>query len=179
MRKTLALLSLLLCILALSTWSAGMAQERDLPTTFILVRHAEKADDGTDDPHLTFEGASRAEELAYMLSNIRLSAVYSTPFHRCRETAEPVARRQAKKVRLYQPNEQGFIERVLKEHSGGTVLIVGHSNTVPALVNVLTGSEDYPWLHDSVYDNLFIVTAEEIGSAKVLWLRFGAHTPQK
>jgi broad specificity phosphatase PhoE len=179
MRKTFPLFFILLSVLAGSVWGSGTAQEQDLPTTFILVRHAEKADDGTDDPHLTFDGAVRAEELAYMLNHIQLSAVYSTPFHRCRETAEPVARRQAKKVRLYQPNEQGFVDRVMKANPGGTVLIVGHSNTVPAMVNVLTGSEDYPWLHDSVYDNLFIVTATEVGRAKVLWMRFGAHTPQK
>ena len=68
---------------------------------------------------------------------------------------------------------------MLKEHPGGNILIVGHSNTVPVMANVLTGSEDFTWLHDSVYDNLYIVTVVEKGQAKVSRLRFGVHTPEK
>ncbi len=179
MHKTLPFILIFLCVLAATAEIAAVPQEHAQPTTVILVRHAEKADDGTNDPHLTLEGARRAEELSYLLGHVQLTAVYSTPFHRTRETAEPSARRQGKKIRLYQPNEQGFLERMLKEHPGGNILIVGHSNTVPVMANVLTGSEDFPWLHDSVYDNLFIVSAVELGKAKVTRIRFGVQTPEK
>jgi len=179
MKKTLLAVLIFLSLLVGTSWIFAVSPEENLPTTFILVRHAEKAADGTDDPHLTFEGTIRAEELAYMLNHVQLTAVYSTPFHRCRETAQPTARRQAKDIRIYQPNEQGFLDRVLQDHAGGNILIVGHSNTVPAMVNVLTRSEDFPWLHESIYDNLFIVSVVDKGNAKVTWLRFGVHTPKK
>ncbi len=179
MKMTLPLLLIILCVLSTTPMINAVPQDQTQPTTLILVRHAEKADDGTDNPHLTLEGSRRAEELSYLLDHVQLTAVYSTPFHRTRETAEPSTRRQAKKIRLYQPNETAFLERVLEEHSGGNVLIVGHSNTVPAMANVLTGTEDFPWLNDSVYDNLFIVTVLEMGKAKVTRIRFGAHTPEK
>ena len=118
MKKTLPLLLIMLSSLAMSPWIFARSQDQTLPTTLVLVRHAEKADDGTDDPHLTLAGARRAEELSYLLDHVQLTAVYSTPFHRTRETAEPSARRQAKKIRLYQPNEEEFLERILKEHAG-------------------------------------------------------------
>lgn len=179
MKKTLPLVLIILSVLAATPRISAIPQEQTLPTTFFLVRHAEKANDGTKDPHLTLEGARRAEELSYLLDLVQLTAIYSTPFHRTRETAGPSARRQAKKIRLYQPNEQGFLERMLKEHAGGNILVVGHSNTVPVMANALTGSEEYPWLHDSIYDNLFIVTVLEMGKAKVTRIRFGVHTPEK
>ena len=47
-------------------------------TTFILVRHAEKAQDGTKNPPLNEAGKVRANELAEMLSNQSVEALYST-----------------------------------------------------------------------------------------------------
>jgi len=179
MKKTLPCILIILCASAGATWIYAAAQDQTQPTTIILVRHAEKSDDGTDNPHLTLKGTQRAEDLAYILDHVKLAAIYSTPFHRTRETGEPTARRQAKKIRLYQTDDQNFLDRLLEEQRGGNILIVGHSNTVPVLVNQLTGSEDFAWLHDSVYDNLYIVTVREKGQAKVLRLRFGATTPEK
>jgi 2,3-bisphosphoglycerate-dependent phosphoglycerate mutase len=179
MKKMLPFLLIMLSALVATPRISALLQDQTLPTTLILVRHAEKTDDGTDNPHLTLDGIRRAEELSYLLDHVQLTAVYSTPFHRTKETAEPSARRQAKKIRLYQPNEEEFLERMLKEHAGGNILIVGHSTTVPVMANALTGTEDYPWLHESVYDNLFIVTVLEMGKAKVTRIRFGAHTPEK
>jgi hypothetical protein len=58
------------------------------------------------------------------------------------------------------------------------LLIAGHSNTIPVLVNRLLGRDQYPLLDDHVYDNLFIASVPEAGPARILRLRFGAPTPE-
>jgi broad specificity phosphatase PhoE len=148
-------------------------------TTLILVRHAEKAADGTLNPPLTQEGEARAAELAYLLGHVELAAVYSTPFKRTRDTVLPLARARGLEVESYRADHSDFLETVLREHGGGTVLICGHSNTVPLQVNELLGREEYTQLADAVYDNLFIVSIPAAGPARVLRLRFGGRTPER
>lgn len=148
-------------------------------TTLILVRHAEKAADGTLNPPLTPGGEARAAELAYLLGHVELDAVYSTPFKRTQDTVLPTAKAKGLEVASYRADQADFLETVLLDHRGGTVLICGHSNTVPLQVNELLGREDYAQLDDAVYDNLFLVSIPAAGPARVLRLRFGAHTPEK
>ena len=61
---------------------------------------------------------------------------------------------------------------MIDKESGGTVLISGHSNTTPMLVNRLIGKERYQQFDESDYDNLFIVMATEVGNGTVLKLIF-------
>jgi broad specificity phosphatase PhoE len=173
--KRFLVLSLLLCLGHLAPPPALAANE-GLPTTLILVRHAEKAADGTLNPPLTELGEARAAELAYLLGHVELEAVYSTPFKRTEDTVLPTARAKGLEVRPYRADQEDFLDSVLEEHRGGTVLICGHSNTVPLQVNQLLGREEYAPLDDAVYDNLFIVTVPASGRALVLRLRFGTHT---
>ena len=127
-------------------------------TTIILVRHAEKADDGTSDPGLTPLGQVRAQRLAAMLAPARVSAVYSTPYRRNRLTAEPLADQEALDIQEYDAHDPDFIAGLAGKHPGGTILVVGHSNTVPAMVNTLTGTDQYGQLAEMEYDKLFVVT---------------------
>ena len=157
----------------------GNAGDEAAETTLILVRHAEKAADGTVNPPLTPEGEARAAELAYLLGHVKLAAVYSTPFKRTQEMVLPAARAKGLEVKSYRADQDDFLDRVLKEHRGGTVLICGHSNTVPALANELLARKEYAQLDDAVYDNLFIVSVSEAGRARILRIRFGTHTVSK
>ena len=59
-----------------------------------------------------------------------------------------------------------------RKNSDDNYLIVGHSNTIPGLVNYLSGTEDFQQLAENEYDKLFIVTLVELGVAKVQVLRF-------
>jgi hypothetical protein len=53
------------------------------------------------------------------------------------------------------------------------VVVVGHSNTVPAIVEALSGRKVAP-ISDAEYDHLFIVTIPPDGSPRLIKARFGA-----
>ncbi|MFT4179672.1 MAG: phosphoglycerate mutase family protein [Thermomonas sp.] len=109
-------------------------------STFILVRHAEKDTSIPRDPPLTAEGVARAERLAVMLGDVALDAIYSSPYQRTLQTAAPTAHAHALPVREYDPGDAtAFATRLRAEHPTGTVLVVGHSNTLPPLARALCG----------------------------------------
>jgi broad specificity phosphatase PhoE len=165
-------LHLFLILLAISLFTqVRPLQAQDL-TTFILVRHAEKVNDGTADPALDEAGKQRAQKLADHLELTDLTAIYSTPYRRTRETAAPTAQRKGLDIREYDPADSQFLHSLLQEHAGGTVLVMGHSNTTPFLVNQLIGSRRYEQLHESDYANLFIVTVSDIGKGRVVRLTY-------
>lgn len=158
----------------LSLLLVGCAQPQTI-TTFILVRHAEKADDGTKDPSLTADGAIRANELARVLSDAKIDAIYSTAYKRTRETVEPTAKAKGLSILAYESMKGDEMDRIFNAHKGGTVLISGHSNTTPWVVNYFLGKETYPDFEDSDYDNIIVLSIVEKGNAKVTWLNYGAH----
>ncbi len=155
----------------------------DSSTTVYLVRHAEKAADGSADPPLTEAGLERAEALARALADVELAAIYSTQFARTRDTGQAVATRQGLEVTMV-PIEPGGIDdymtsfpaRVLDAHAGHAVLIVGHSNTVPRLIEAL-GIPSAPGLTEQDYDDLFRVTTGSAGEARLLHLHYGEASP--
>jgi len=57
----------------------------------VVVRHAERAEDGTDDPPLTEGGADRARRLAERLSTSPASVLCATAYRRTQATATPTA----------------------------------------------------------------------------------------
>jgi len=126
--------------------------------TIFLVRHAEKADDGTRDPSLNEAGSSRSQNLANMLSAADIEFIYSTDFKRTIETGMPLAIVLGKEIIKYDPPYSSAVEKILKDTGDSRVLIIGHSNTIPALVNRLIEEEKYSQLDENEYDNLFIVT---------------------
>lgn len=145
----------------------------DSVTTIILVRHAEKVLDGSKNPALTEEGSVRAIELAYVLREEAVAAVFSTDYERTLKTAEPTAQFHELPVQKYLPQNQDlFLENVLRQYRGKTVLIVGHSNTVPTMLNILTG-ENHWKIKDYMYNDLFIVTGIRKGEGKTLHLKYG------
>jgi broad specificity phosphatase PhoE len=149
-------LSLLLALLAGGAPLHGQdAAAAVPPTVVILVRHAETEPDGTADPALSAAGAARAERLAEMHSGARLDGVHSTPLRRTRETAAAVAGANGVPLREYDPaGLVGLAERLTRE--GGTHLVVGHSNTTPALVRALGGDPGAP-IPESEYGRLYVV----------------------
>ncbi|MDZ7717115.1 MAG: phosphoglycerate mutase family protein [Balneolaceae bacterium] len=161
----------LLCFLFLA-YSSPKTQEDLDKTTFILVRHAEKADDGTEDPPLNEMGWERAAALANHLKETDITAIYCTNYKRTRQTVQQIADEKGLEIRRHDPFAKTTLDSMFQSDAGGTVLISGHSNTTPMLVNQLIGQERYQQFEDSDYDNLFIVTASEKGKGTVVKLTF-------
>lgn len=140
-------------------------------STFILVRHAEK--DYGRDPILTKEGTERAERLKEILKNTSIDAVYSTDTKRTQLTAEPTAADKNLKIISYAASGlQDFSADLKRLYKGKTVLVVGHSNTTPAMANYLTNTDEYPRFSELDYTNLYVVTLPRIGKPRVLKLRY-------
>lgn len=149
---------------------AGVARAQDAPIVVYLVRHAEKLDD-TRDPPLTEAGKARAAELARVLGDAGITHVWSTDFDRTRSTAAPTAHARGIAVRSYDPSKsREFVGELLR--TPGRHLVVGHSNTTPALVEALGGEPGTP-IADSEYDRLYLVVLSGSGAVTSL-LRFGA-----
>jgi 2,3-bisphosphoglycerate-dependent phosphoglycerate mutase len=151
----------------LSVWTVGQAQI----STFIIVRHAEKMADGSKDPDLSSEGKKRAEALNQMLIKLKINQIYATEFKRTQQTAEITAQNQNLKVQSYSAKpDKNFIEKIKQENEGKIALIVGHSNTVNEIINLLTNTQAYSALADNEYRNIFIVNLHKSGESQVqIW----------
>ena len=153
------------------------AQDESI-TTIILVRHAEKEAvqngmSGTKDPNLSEEGQKRAQRLAAMFANTSIDAVYSTPYIRTRKTVEPLAQAKSLTVLDYEPGKFEAIDKMLSDHQGKTIVVCGHSNTIPKIANYLFKTGNYKDFDDSDYGNIFIVTVvDSKKSSNVIWLRY-------
>ena len=120
-----------------------------------VVRHAEKASDG-DNPPLTEQGSARAEALRDLLTDQPIAAVYSTPYLRTTRTVQPTADAHGLEVTTYDPGGD-LPADLIAQHTDQTVLIAGHSNTVPAIVGGL-GAELPDEIPHERYGDLWLVT---------------------
>lgn len=136
-----------------------------------LVRHAEKEAQPVDDPPLTTAGRLRSEELAKLLADTDLKAIYSTDLTRTRETAAPVGRGSALSIQYYDPGDLAGLAETLQA-LGGNALVVGHSNTTPVLVELLGGAPGGPIDEAAEYDRLYILTLTA-GEVITTLLRYG------
>jgi broad specificity phosphatase PhoE len=131
-------------------------------STIYVVRHAEKqAADGNammnNNPDLSADGQKRAEALATFLAGKKITAVYATPYKRTQQTAAPTASLKALPVKIYNPNQGNQLIDSLAHLKRKGYLVVGHSNTVPAMlrhIGLNPGMQDIP---ESDFDNLFTV----------------------
>ena len=149
------------------------------PTVVVLVRHAEKSTEGGDDPALTAIGRERAEALAATLRSAGVDAVIVSERRRTHETAAPLAQARGivpDTVRLGAtvPEHAAAVARRIRErYWGRTVLVVGHSNTVPPIIAALGGPR-LPDICDPVHSHLFVMTLRENGEPQLIQSRYGA-----
>lgn len=147
----------------------------EYPATIYVVRHAERSPEPPDDPHLSEAGRLRATLLSEMLGGQGLAAVLSTDTRRTRETAAPVAVASGAEIHIYDPRDAASLAALLAapELEGRAVLVVGHSNTVPGIVERLAGVPVEP-IADDEYDRLYRLDAVPGGGWQITLLRFGA-----
>lgn len=151
--------------------SYAYSQNTTKATTFILVRHAEKdLTQSTNDPDLSVEGKKTAERLKKLLKAADITTVYTTPFKRTSQTVQPLAEAKNLNLQHYQPVDFSVFRKIVEEKPGEKILVAGHSNTIPAIINFLIGADQYDILADEEYDKVFVVTVNSIGDATVLEL---------
>ncbi len=178
----------ILCFVSLLSLGSGIGvtavslpQSEFKVTTVYLVRHAEKAAAPAADPPLLEAGTKRAEDLARKLSTAGIKTISTSQFLRTKHTAEPLAKQLGIAntmipVKMDSMNTRQLAPEYLKQisdliaSSTGSVLIVGHSNTVPELIKAL-GGDIVPTIDDATYDDLFVVTVYAKGKAKVAHLK--------
>ena len=166
------LLGLSLAVFAAWVWGTAGS------TTVIVIRHAEKdLSVSATDPPLTPAGEARAALLANMFGDAQrlghLDAIYVSPALRNRLTAAPLAARLGLAATVAPADDpRGLARRALREHSGGRVLIIGHSDTVPQIVAALSGKSKIPEIEDREYGTMYIVSVPRIGDANLLRLNY-------
>jgi broad specificity phosphatase PhoE len=158
-------------------------------TLVLLVRHAEKAAQPANDPPLTPAGETRARALADMLANAGISQIISTPYERTMGTAAPLAKRLGLIIELI-PIPAGTasaplasvdalarhvqaVADAVRRYAGEAILVVGHSNTIPAIAAAL-GAPRLPDLCDGDYDQIFVLELRPSGPPRFMRTRFGA-----
>lgn len=121
-----------------------------------VIRHLQKGEG--DDPPLTADGAANAERLADLLDDRGIAAIFATRTRRAMETAAPLARRLGITVTPYDAKDPAALAEAVAALPG-PALVVGHSNTVPDLVDRLGGPAQPP-MSEEDYGTLFVVEAD-------------------
>jgi len=159
------------------------AQAGAQPSTVILVRHAEKAATPASDPGLTPEGVQRALDLAAALSGAHVTSVITTQFARTQLTAKPISDgldKQPIVVNVGGPvaaHIEAVAAAVRARPAGDVVLVVGHSNTIPAIIAALGGPR-VPDLCDPEYSSLFVLEFPAPGARpSFIRAKYGAADP--
>jgi len=148
-------------------------------TVVVLVRHAEKMS-GMSDPPLSEAGEARAVALAKALKGMRIDHIISTGYKRTLSTAAPVARAFGLEPAIlgvdsgFMSHIQSVAEAVRARPDGETILVVGHSNTIPAIVGELGGPDLPELVEANEYATMFVMMISSKGKPRVLRTRYGA-----
>ena len=157
--------------------SARIESAPTTPTIVYVVRHGEKAAQPAADPPLSADGVARSIALADSLRSRHITAVITTQFIRTRELGAPTAAEfHLTPIVVPAASPARAVAQAVLRNSGGTVLVVGHSNTVAEIVGAL-GAPQPPDLCDAEYDAMFVVTITPAGRATVVKQRYGKPTP--
>lgn len=148
--------NILTLIAVLLFCSGALAQEK----TIILVRHVEKDTAATadkKDPELAESGKERAKKLVTATKKYKFDEIYSTDFKRTRQTAEPTAAKRKKSVQTYDASKpQELVDKIMASKND-KFLVVGHSNTIPQLANLIGKRMVFRDLLDTEYSVIWVV----------------------
>jgi broad specificity phosphatase PhoE len=170
-------------LFVLVLFSATSAYAQTQPVTVILARHGEKMAQPADNPPLSAEGQIRAEDLLKAVRDAGITAIYSTPYLRTTNTAKVVA--DALKLSVTETpiagrNVAAYGDSVAAraKRDGGVILVVGHSNTMGAVIKSL-GGPDIGEIADPEYDNLFVMTVQDGKPARLVRAKYGRRVMEK
>ena len=144
-------------------------------TTILLVRHADRQ--GSADA-LNRAGAARAQELARVLEKTGISAIYTSEAIRTQQTATPTASQLGiTSVAVPAADVAGLLSTIRSRNSGQTVLVVGHSSTVPQIIAEFGGPA--VMIGENEFDNLYVLNlcCCRWQTVKLTNLQYGAPSP--
>ncbi len=181
--KSLIVVSIILAVAMF--WQPTVAQDEFKPITVFLIRHAEREAEPRQDPPLSKDGIARSQALARLLSNAGIKAILTSQYNRTKQTGEPLAAKLGLTITPFslklspsnprQIAEESTTEVTTKilEHAGQSVLVIGHSNSIPDVIKML-GGDVVPTIDERKFDDLYMVTVYAKGKAKVVQLKYGA-----
>jgi len=140
----------------------------DAQSLVIFVRHAERADGGAGsapksmtgapaDPLLSAAGEQRAAKLVTLLADARVKAIYATEFKRTQDTGRPLAAKLGLSVETVPASDTAaLVARVKADHPKDVVLVIGHSNTLPAAIKAFGGPD--VTIADEEYSAIYVLS---------------------
>lgn len=152
--------SRLFIILTLAFCTLGIGEVSAQSKTIVLVRHVEKDISATahkTDPELSAEGVARAQRLMRIARKYRPREIYSSNYKRTRLTAEPLAKRRKIEIQTYDPGKPNDLVEKIAASKNKRFMVVGHSNTIPALVNLIAKKEVFRQLLESEYGVIWVI----------------------
>ena len=158
---------------ALFLFLAMLAPARPSPAqeAIYVVRHAERADQSADSA-LSSEGVGRSYTLRDMLKDAGITRIFTSELRRTLETAMPLASAiHLTPQQVASADAEALAARISASGPRDRVLVVGHSNTVPALLRALHVDASIT-IADEDYDNLFIVVPQKDGRPVLLRLKY-------
>jgi broad specificity phosphatase PhoE len=159
-----------------ATLALALALALPAAADVFIVRHADKKS-SDEQSLLSAAGFKRAEDLRRVLSSVKLKAVYRTEFKRTLQTAAPTAAEHAlTPIEVKSDDVKGLAKTLRALPGDEDVLVVGHSDTVPDLLNEL-GVSTRVAIGKGDYDNLFIVAPRGAGEPGFHWLHYGDAPP--
>lgn len=183
--KRVAKITSVVLILALSasvvvnaylfTLASSVRVPAEKVTTIFLVRHADinrTINPSDPDPSLTLQGLQRANELATVLSKVEIDAIFSTNTSRTKATAQPLATSKSLQISLYEDLDL-LVNEVKQNHTREEILVVGHANTLPTIVDKFVGVGTGYSVGPDEYYKMFIVTITNSGKWWAAQLEYG------
>lgn len=147
--------------------SLGSVRTAAAQRAIYLVRHAEKIDESRD-PSLSAAGQARALRLADLLARAGITAIVTSEYKRTAETARPLATAHKLTPQIIVAKDRPALIARLRSRPDEIVLVVGHSDTLPAILKDL-GVAAPPAVED--YGDLFVVIPSAGGAPNLIRLR--------
>jgi len=168
-----------IALLSANALPAGSGAVDQPSITVILVRHAEKKIVAPEnkDPDLSPAGLARAQELAKMFGSTGIAAIYATEYKRTQQTVKPLADKLGLPVTQVEAKKTSeLVKQICFRGAGQVIFIAGHNNSVPEIIAAFGGPQ-LPIIPETEYDNLYILSVQSDGSAKLLKMKYGSPIP--
>jgi phosphohistidine phosphatase SixA len=135
--------------------------------TYYVMRHLHTPE-GITDPDLTEEGHRHAHLLADRFKQGEIDVIYVNSTKRTQQTAAPLAAKLGITPKFYDPRDTPALIAAVKAEAG-TVLVVGHSNTVPDITAALGSVRVGPLEHKDFGTLWKIRNSPDGGSSMTFW----------